>query len=153
MRLETYTDNQISWRSQPKWSCISTTLLLRHPSVYLESSTPKDDLPPGADVQGIQVLPLTGSEKGNMWKSLPRRRTALLEENFYPPEWQTATQLLFTRRKRRLGKQLHTKCLDVPWRHGSCLPSTKLCFFVSWTTKKHLCVSQSQTPPKIQHLL
>lgn len=45
---------------------------------------------------------------------------------------------------------------QVPWcpLEAQILPpSTKLCFFVSWTTKKHLCVSQSQTPPKIQCLL
>lgn len=66
----------------------------------------------------------------------------------YPREQRRATQLVLARGKWRLGEQLHTKCLDAPRRHRSCLPSTKLCFFVSWTTKKHLCASQSQTPPK-----
>lgn len=30
----------------------------------------------------------------------------------------------------------HTERLDVPRRHGLCLLGTRLCFFVSWTTKK-----------------
>lgn len=42
-------------------------------------------------------------------------------------------------RKGRLGRQLHTKCLDVPWRHRSCLPAQS---FVSLSPglQKSICV-------------
>lgn len=41
-------------------------LPLIHPSVYLEHSKPQNHLSLGTDVQGIKMLLLTGSEKGNM---------------------------------------------------------------------------------------
>lgn len=69
VNLETHTDNDISRISEAKQAgeqpCIPTTLPLIHPSVYLEHSKPKKHLSLGAEVQGIKMLLLTGSEKGN----------------------------------------------------------------------------------------
>lgn len=143
--------NLMNKQAQAGRFCISATLLLAHPSVSLESSKPEEDLPPAPVCRGSKC---SWSRQGGRKREnpSPRGRTAFVEDSD-PQERQTATQLLPTRNEWRLGKQPHTKCLDVPRRQGCCLPSTKLCFFVSWTTKKHLCASQSQTPPKIQRLL
>lgn len=70
---------------------------------------------------------------------IPPKERGSICGGFYPREQQAATQLLLTRRKGRLGRQLHTKCLDVPWRHRSCLPAQS---FVSLSPglQKSICV-------------
>lgn len=69
-----------------------------------------------------------------IWKILPEEDGSTCEHglpgDFYPRQQWTVTQLLLTRRKTRLWKQLHMKCLDVPRRHGSCLPPQHKALFL-----------------------
>lgn len=154
MNLEIHTDNHISRISQPKQagerSCIPTTLPLMHPFCISGAQQAKNAPVSQRWCARDQNAPAQwGSEKGNMWKSLPRRGAAFGEISSHRNSKQNPAH----QEEGEVGKAAAHQVPWCPLEAQILPPSTKLCFFVSWTTKKHLCVSQSQTPPKIQRLL
>lgn len=89
-----------------------------------------------ADVQGIKMLLLSEAVRKETCEN-PSRGGEQHLGRFLATGTASRTQL--TRRKGRWGRQLHTKCLDVPWRHRSCLPAQS---FVSLSPglQKSICV-------------